>query len=154
MLLLYQWTRLACQVRTVVCRVRCWVRSWILFSPRACIALSNTRKANPHEWHFLHTFYFLFLTIYFVFNCVYCGGGACTHMNAGAQGSEESNKFPGCGVKGSISHPVWVLGTRFQSSARTVHTLNHWAISPNFSFLMSWLLYRVYNSSKFTTFCA
>lgn len=34
------------------------------------------------------------------------------------------------GVTGSVSHPVWVLGAEFMSSARTVSTPNHWAISP------------------------
>lgn len=104
MLLLYQWTRLACQVRTVVCRVRCWVRSWILFSPRACIALSNTRKANPHEWHFLHTFYFLFLTIYFVFNCVYCGGGGHVHIwTQVPRGQKKATNSPDVELKAALA---------------------------------------------------
>lgn len=44
------------------------------------------------------------------------------------KGQEEGIRFPRVGVTGC---PIWVLGTKLNSSFRAVLALNHWANSPH-----------------------
>lgn len=37
--------------------------------------------------------------------------------------------------------PVWVLETELESSARTIHTLNHYTISPAFELFFTFITY-------------
>lgn len=41
-----------------------------------------------------------------------CTGGVCVDVNAGPYGGQKRvSDIPGAGVKASVSHPMWVLGT-------------------------------------------
>lgn len=97
----------------------------------------NPEPCKCARWVFYHWVRpqpnFIFFIIYKVFiiilSCHVCVFlWICTCQHRCLQRLEKSRSSPGTGETGGVSPLMWVPGTNFRTSVKTVHTVNLWAI--------------------------
>lgn len=54
----------------------------------------------------------------------------CVKMCSWVPEKARAVRSSGLDLQAVVSYPMWVMGTERGSSARTVHALNHWTLSP------------------------